>query len=146
MVKARALLLPLLIIMGSSADLWGQARGYVNPETIGWTPTGGGGRALVVSEDYYAPVYVDPVLRYRYPAWQVFGDGWRYKRLGEPGWRTVKVGSQLYVLGGPNCTLYAFPFAYGPGYVASSGRYRHCSGVPVMGPFFTFLVNLAIRF
>lgn len=137
----------LLLLCGMAVEVWGQdveGLHYAKRRKfVATTPTPYG-PATVVSDEYYQMVYVDPVVQYRYPAWQALGDGVHYKRIAEPGWRMVKVGETLYVFGPgyswANCT----PFAYGPGGVVVGAYAEGRTTIPVAGNMMVFLLNLLI--
>lgn len=118
---------------------------YARRKYLGQTPTPFGW-GTVVSEEYYVPVYVDPVVRYRYPAWQAVGDGEHTKRLGEAGWRLTRMGNQIYVFGPGTYWGNPMPFAYGPGGVVVAARGRTHTTVPIAGSLLTFFFDLALRF
>ncbi|MEW6358445.1 MAG: hypothetical protein AB1696_19080 [Planctomycetota bacterium] len=139
------LLLSCVFVESASPILAQDGGYYTNRKYLGQTPTPFGW-GTVVSEEYYVPVYVDPVVRYRYPAWQAVGDGEHTKRIGEAGWRLMKAGNQIYVFGPGSYWGNPMPFAYGPGGVVIAARGRTHSTIPIAGSLFTFFFDLALRF
>jgi len=103
------------------------------------------GHPWVITREYYRGAYVDPKLRYFYPAFQAVGDGDHFIQLGEPGWRMIKMGQETYVFG-PGYGFFGYPYLVGPGTVRSAGRFQSYTGFPLAGTGVSFLLGLILGF